>query len=195
MDSLLQCEGYDSLMGVTRLVASMATIKAEIAVVEAIMEFEQKKKRSKDEEGDAANAVAKGAKGSFLDMVQRQQKVADKPEQLHVPVASQDHFRVQLGLSWNDALPSGKVFSAMDGCAKLGLDADQVAAEWAKAKAAKELVKFGGGAFCGLVKVAGKEPMYIVNGFIMANEEKQTEQQKKGGAKPGARARFRFWDG
>ena len=90
-------------------------------------------------------------------------------------------------MSWKDALASGKVFNAMDGCAKLGLDADQVAAEWAKAKGSKELVKFGGGGFCGLAKVAGKEPMYIVNGFIMAKEEKQ---KQVGGQ---ARVRLRFW--
>merc|ERR1719414_1783979 len=57
-----------------------------------------------------------------------------KPEQLNVP---EDKFKAQFGLSWKDALASGKVFNAMDGCKKLDIDSDQLDAECAKAKAAK----------------------------------------------------------
>jgi len=78
-----------------------------------------------------------------------------KPEQLNVPA---DKFEKQFGLTWKDALSSGKVFNAMDGCKQLGLDADQMDAAWAKCKAAKKLVKFGGGFYCGLVELEGKEP-------------------------------------
>merc|ERR1719330_1186811 len=78
-----------------------------------------------------------------------------KPDQLNVPA---DKFQAQFGLSWADALSSGKVFNAMDGCAKLGIDADQMDAEWAKAKGAKKLVKFGGGFYCGLIEMDGKDP-------------------------------------
>merc|ERR1719491_1846125 len=95
-----------------------------------------------------------------------------KPEQLNVP---EDKFQAQFGLSWKDALASGKVLNAMDGCAKLGIDADQMDAEWAKTKAAKKLVKFGGGFYCGLVEVAGKDPLYIFNGFFMAMCAKFTQ--------------------
>jgi len=96
-----------------------------------------------------------------------------KPEQLNVP---EDKFQAQFGLSWKDALASGKVLNAMDGCAKLGIDATQMDAEWAKAKAAKKLVKFGGGFYCGLVEVEGKDPLYIFNGFFMAMRAKFTEK-------------------
>jgi len=95
-----------------------------------------------------------------------------KPDQLNVP---EDKFQAQFGLTWKDALASGKVFNAMDGCAKLGIDADQMDAEWAKTKAAKKLVKFGGGFYCGLVEVAGKDPLYIFNGFFMAMRSKFTQ--------------------
>merc|ERR1719305_1017089 len=95
-----------------------------------------------------------------------------KPEQLNVP---EDKFKGQFGLSWKDALASGKGFNAMDGCAKLGIDADQMDAAWAKAKAAKKLVKFGGGFYCGLVEVEGKEPVYIFNGFFMSMRSKFTK--------------------
>merc|ERR1719324_2106739 len=95
-----------------------------------------------------------------------------KPEQLNVP---EDKFKGQFGLSWKDAPASGKVFNVMDGCAKLGIDADQMDAEWAKAKAAKKLIKFGGGFYCGLVEVAGKDPLYIFNGFFMSMRSKFTK--------------------
>merc|ERR1719163_1671040 len=71
-----------------------------------------------------------------------------KPEQLNVPA---DKFKAQFGLEWTDALASGKVFNALDGCAQLGIDADAMDAAWAQAKSAKKLVKFGGGFYCGQV--------------------------------------------
>merc|ERR1712048_37059 len=95
-----------------------------------------------------------------------------KPDQLNVP---EDKFQAQFGLSWKDALASGKVFNAMDGCKELGIDADGLDKEWAKCKAAKKLVKFGGGFYCGLVEVEGKTPLYIFNGFFMAMRSKFTK--------------------
>merc|ERR1740129_1767306 len=95
-----------------------------------------------------------------------------KPHQLNVPA---DKFQAQFGLSWQEALDSGKVFNAMDGCKQLGIDADALDAAWAKAKAAKKLVKFGGGFYCGLVEVEGKEPLYIFNGFFMSMRSKFTK--------------------
>merc|ERR1740129_2535612 len=95
-----------------------------------------------------------------------------KPHQLNVPA---DKFQAQFGLSWQDALDSGKVFNAMDGCKQLGIDADALDAAWAKAKAAKKLVKFGGGFYCGLVELPDKEPLYIFNGFFMSMRSKFTQ--------------------
>ena len=48
-------------------------------------------------------------------------------------------------------------------------------AEWAKARAAKKLVKFNGGFYCGLVEVEGKEPLYIFNGLFMTMRAKFTQ--------------------
>jgi len=95
-----------------------------------------------------------------------------KPDQLNVP---EDKFQAQFGLSWKDALASGKVFNAMDGCKELDIDADALDKEWAKCKAAKKLVKFGGGFYCGLVEVEGKTPLYIFNGFFMSMRAKFTQ--------------------
>mmetsp|Transcript_146527 Transcript_146527/g.380902 ORF Transcript_146527/g.380902 Transcript_146527/m.380902 type:complete len:334 (-) Transcript_146527:148-1149(-) len=95
-----------------------------------------------------------------------------KPSELNVPA---DKFQAQFGLSWEDALASGKVFNAMDGCKHLGIDADALDKAWAKAKADKKLVKFGGGFYCGLVEIEGKDPVYIFNGFFMAMRSKFTQ--------------------
>ena len=70
-----------------------------------------------------------------------------------------------------DALASGKVLNAMDGCAKLGLDADQMDAEWAKTKAARSSCSSAAASIMA-VEVAGKDPLYIFNGFFMAMRSK-----------------------
>jgi nucleoside diphosphate kinase len=95
-----------------------------------------------------------------------------KPDQLNVPA---DKFKGQFGIEWADALSQGKVFNAMDACKKLEIDADQMDAEWAKCKSAKKLIKFGGGFYCGLIEVSGKDPIYVFNGFFMAMRSKFTK--------------------
>lgn len=95
-----------------------------------------------------------------------------KPNELNVP---SEKFQAQFGLSWQDALDSGKVFNAMDGCKHLQISADELDAAWAKTKSAKKLVKFGGGFYCGLVEIDGKEPVYIFNGFFMSMRSKFTK--------------------
>merc|ERR1719482_1502530 len=95
-----------------------------------------------------------------------------KPHQLNVPA---DKFKEQFGITWQEALDSGKVYNAMDGCKHLGIDADQLDAEWGKTKKAKKLIKFGGGFYCGLVEVEGKEPVYVFNGFFMSMRSKFTK--------------------
>jgi hypothetical protein len=95
-----------------------------------------------------------------------------KPSELNVPT---DKFEAQFGLSWQAALDSGKVFNAMDGCKYLEINADELDKAWAKTKAAKKLVKFGGGFYCGLVEVDGTDPVYIFNGFFMSMRSKFTQ--------------------
>jgi nucleoside diphosphate kinase len=95
-----------------------------------------------------------------------------KPSELNVPT---DKFQAQFGLTWQAALDSGRVFNAMDGCKYLEINADELDKAWAKTKAAKKLVKFGGGFYCGLVEVDGKDPVYIFNGFFMSMRSKFTQ--------------------
>ena len=94
-----------------------------------------------------------------------------KPHELNVPA---DKFKAQFGLEWQAALDSGKVMNAMDGCAALGKTADEMDTLWGICKKAKKLVKFGGGFYCGLIEVEGKDSLYIFNGFFMSMRSKFT---------------------
>lgn len=88
-----------------------------------------------------------------------------KPQQLPVPA---DKFEKTFGIKWEDALAQGKVFNALDACKKLNVDADELDKAWGPAKK----VKFGGGFYCGLVSIPGKEPIYVFNAFFMSMRKK-----------------------
>merc|ERR1712194_622395 len=93
------------------------------------------------------------------------------PDKLNVP---SDKFKAQFGIAWPEALASGKAFNALDGCKHLGIDAATMATAWSKAQDDKKLVKLGGGFYCGLIEIEGKDPVYIFNGFFMAMRSKFT---------------------
>jgi nucleoside diphosphate kinase len=94
-----------------------------------------------------------------------------KPYQLNVPA---DKFEEQFGEEWDLALDMKKVYNAMDGCHKLGIDADEMDRQWAICKKAKKLIKFGGGFYCGSIELEDKEPIYVFNGFFMSMRSKFT---------------------
>ncbi|KAK3280102.1 hypothetical protein CYMTET_12043 [Cymbomonas tetramitiformis] len=72
-----------------------------------------------------------------------------KPADLNPPAAKQEDFKAKFGLSWAEALQKGWVYNAVDGCAKLGIDGEAMDTRWAQTKKAGDLVKFGGGFYCG----------------------------------------------
>mmetsp|Transcript_20098 Transcript_20098/g.31485 ORF Transcript_20098/g.31485 Transcript_20098/m.31485 type:complete len:309 (-) Transcript_20098:28-954(-) len=88
-----------------------------------------------------------------------------KPDQLPVP---KDKFEAKFGVSWEQTLEDKKAFNAVDACAHLGITAEELDKAWGPAK--KE--KFGGGFYCGLVTIEGKEPVYVFNGFFMSMRAK-----------------------
>ena len=94
-----------------------------------------------------------------------------KPSELVIPG---DKFEAAFGLTWDAAMATGNVHNALDACAVLGIDANALDAEWAKAKKAGKVVKFGGGFYCGLVEVEGKTPIYCFNAFFMSMRSKFT---------------------
>eukprot|EP01063_Lacrimia_lanifica_P032033 TRINITY_DN53_c0_g2_i4.p1 TRINITY_DN53_c0_g2~~TRINITY_DN53_c0_g2_i4.p1 ORF type:complete len:306 (+),score=171.52 TRINITY_DN53_c0_g2_i4:58-975(+) len=95
-----------------------------------------------------------------------------KPSELNVP---EGKFKEKFGLGWGDALKSGVVFNAMDACQELGVDAEGLNKMWAQAKKDGELVKFGGGFYCGkLPRGEDQAPIYVFNGFFMSMRSKFT---------------------
>jgi len=92
-----------------------------------------------------------------------------KPKELNVP---EDKFKEKFGLEWKEALDKGIVYNAMDACEKLGLDADGLDKLWGTTKKAGDMIKFGGGFYCGHLKVDGKDPIYAFNGFFMSMRAK-----------------------
>ena len=93
-----------------------------------------------------------------------------KPADLPVP---KEKFKAQFDLEWDAALADGKVFNAMDGMAKLGLDLETFTGHWDQAKKDGKIVKFGGGFYCAYLSTA-PTPIYVFNGFFMSMREKFT---------------------
>jgi len=86
------------------------------------------------------------------------------PSQLNVPA---EKFKGKFGIGWKEALDKGLVYNAQQACEKLGVDATEMDALWAKAKKESKLIKFGGGFYCGHI-----QGIYIFNGFFMAMRNK-----------------------
>jgi nucleoside diphosphate kinase len=87
-----------------------------------------------------------------------------KPKELNVP---QDKFKSKFGLEWEDALAKGIVFNALDACQEFGCNADELSKAWGDSKKQDQLVKFGGGFYCGLVTMKEKQ-LYVFNAFFMS---------------------------
>jgi len=80
-----------------------------------------------------------------------------KPKDLNPPASKQDEFEAKFGISWSKALADGIVYNAVDGCKRLGIDGATMDKEWAGAKKAGNLVKFGGGFYAGKLPAPPKE--------------------------------------
>lgn len=80
-----------------------------------------------------------------------------QPADLNPPDKGQAEFEKKFGLSWKKALAEGRVYNAVDGCKKLGIAGDQMDKQWATAKKAGHLVKFGGGFYAGKIPAPPKE--------------------------------------
>lgn len=97
-----------------------------------------------------------------------------KPHELNVP---KDKFKSNFGLEWEEALSKGLCLNALDACKEFGCTASELNKAWAESKKANKLVKFGGGFYCGLVSLNGKE-RYVFNAFFMTMRSAFTEPGK-----------------
>jgi len=97
-----------------------------------------------------------------------------KPSELNIP---KDKFKKAFGLEWDDALSKGLAFNAMDACKEFGCTSEELNAAWGASKKNDKLVKFGGGFYCGLVSLKGKE-LYVFNAFFMSMRSAFTQPGK-----------------
>lgn len=86
-----------------------------------------------------------------------------KPRELNVPDKGKAGFEKMFGLTWDDAVAQGKVYNAADAAALLGVDGAGLEGLWRGLTHGKDLIKFGGGFYCGKVG-----DIYIMNGFYMS---------------------------
>merc|ERR1719359_2763709 len=86
------------------------------------------------------------------------------PDKLNIP---KDKFKDQFGLEWDDVLKDGKALNAKQACEKFEIDAEELDKMWAQCKKDKNLVKLGGGFYCGKLEKEGKGTYYVFNGFFM----------------------------
>ena len=86
-----------------------------------------------------------------------------KPSELNVSDKGKADFEKMFGESWDSAIKAGKVYNAKDAAEKLGLDASGINEKWSKLTRGKDLIKFGGGFYCGKVG-----DIYVMNGFYMS---------------------------
>ena len=69
-----------------------------------------------------------------------------EPKDLNVP---KEKFKAQFDEEWDAALAENKLFNAMDAIKHLEIDVPTLNTAWQAAQAAKQLVKLGGGFYCG----------------------------------------------
>jgi len=97
-----------------------------------------------------------------------------KPNQLNVPAKGKAGFEKMFGLTWDDAVAQGLVYNAKDGAEHLGVDGFGLENKWRGLTRGKDLIKFGGGFYCG--KVDG---VFVMNGFYMSMRAAYTTPGEK----------------
>jgi len=84
-----------------------------------------------------------------------------------------DKFKAHFGKDWDTLLKNGECSNALDACKFFGCDAAELSKAWGESKSAGNLVKLGGGFYCGLVNMNGKSK-YVLNAFFMDMRNKFT---------------------
>lgn len=93
-----------------------------------------------------------------------------KPTQLAPSAKALAEFEKAFGLPWTEALANGMVYNARDACAVLGVDGEGLDKKWSTLTRGTNLIKFGGGFYCGQV-----DGIFIINGFYMSMRGKFTK--------------------
>ena len=96
-----------------------------------------------------------------------------KPRDLAVSPEAAKKFRDAFQAEFPAAVSAGRVFNAKDACAELRISEAELGERWAALTTGKDLVKFGGGFYCGAIERGGSEgggedTIFVINGFYMA---------------------------
>ena len=91
-----------------------------------------------------------------------------KPVELQPAADKMADFAAKFGPSWSQALAEGLVHNAVDACDVLGVDAATLNEQWAAAKEAGQLFKFGGGFYVGRLS-AGITAMVTKSSDLLAD--------------------------
>ena len=97
-----------------------------------------------------------------------------QPKDLNVPDKGKAAFKELFGETWDDAIKAGKVYNAKDAATKLKTDAAGMNDLWSKLDKKKDMIKFGGGFYCGKVG-----DIYVMNGFYMEMRAAYTNPGEK----------------
>ncbi|KAJ8609327.1 hypothetical protein CTAYLR_009116 [Chrysophaeum taylorii] len=92
------------------------------------------------------------------------------PAELAVP---EDKFKDFFGEDWATVLADDRAKTAIDASKALGLDGAAMDAAWGEAKAAGNIIKLGGGFYCGLLG-EGDDALYTFNAFYMSMRDRFT---------------------
>jgi hypothetical protein len=93
--------------------------------------------------------------------------VRQQPADLNVPESAQNKFEQAFGLSWSAALEQGLVLNATAAAERLGTDGAGLELEWRKLTKDVDLIKFGGGFYCGKLHDDAGD-FYAINGFYLS---------------------------
>lgn len=80
-----------------------------------------------------------------------------------IPVPT-DRFEAEFGESWETVLAEKRAANAMEACKRFDCTVQELNEAWLDSK---NVVKFGGGFYCGPVSVKGQPPLYVFNAFFM----------------------------
>jgi nucleoside diphosphate kinase len=101
----------------------------------------------------------------------------NKPSALNPPAAGLATFEKTFGMTWADVQAQGRMFNAVDACALLGVDGNQLDTLWAAAKKSKKLAKLSGGFYCGRLPGLGFSQAVVCTATPSAEDAKALSEQ------------------
>lgn len=93
--------------------------------------------------------------------------VRQQPNELAVTDQAKAAFEACFGLAWDEALAQGLVLNATGAAERLGVDALGLERAWRVLQRDVDLVKFGGGFYCGKLSDAAGDSFYAINAFYL----------------------------